>query len=250
MLEYRIQGARFGNYFFINTVLSFLSKKNNLKVKYEFEEQCKDLGVELFFGDKETNEKTVIIHNDNFLDYIMNNEIITNYCFKIQKDTYFQTKPFCLFLKKLYEKEEIRNKIIHKNQFNIRYNNNNDLFVHIRLGDVTHLTPGYEYYDYVIGRIQFTNGYISSDSIHNKIVTDLVTKYKLKVIQTNEVDTIKFASTCKHLILSHGTFSWLIGFLGFYSNVFYPKIQTQWHGDIFTFPEWNEVNLNVVKYNK
>ena len=50
-----------------------------------------------------------------------------------------------------------------------------------------------------------------------------------------------FASTCKNVILSSGTFSWLIGLLSYYSNIYYPKIYVKWHGDIFVFSEWTEV---------
>ena len=57
----------------------------------------------------------------------------------------------------------------------------------------------------------------------------------------NEVNTIMFASTCKNIVLSHGTFSWLIGLLGFYSTIYYQKITRFWQGDIFVFPEWNEI---------
>ena len=50
-----------------------------------------------------------------------------------------------------------------------------------------------------------------------------------------------FASTCKNIVLSHGTFSWLIGLLGFYSTIYYQKITRFWQGDIYVFPEWIEI---------
>jgi len=52
-----------------------------------------------------------------------------------------------------------------------------------------------------------------------------------------------FASTCNNLILSGGTFSWLIGFLAFYSkNIYYPlDNKNKWYGDIFIFPEWTGI---------
>ena len=34
------------------------------------------------------------------------------------------------------------------------------------------------------------------------------------------------------------------GFNGFFSNVYYPKIKTIWHGDVFVFPEWNEIDTS------
>jgi len=40
----------------------------------------------------------------------------------------------------------IKSNIIQKNKFKERYNNNNDLFIHIRLGDIEHFSPGIDYY--------------------------------------------------------------------------------------------------------
>ena len=42
----------------------------------------------------------------------------------------------------------------------------------------------------------------------------------------NEIETIQFASTCKNVVLSHGTYSGIIGYLSFYSNVYYCKVNT------------------------
>jgi hypothetical protein len=50
-----------------------------------------------------------------------------------------------------------------------------------------------------------------------------------------------FGSTAKNIILSGGTFSWLIGFLGFYSKILYPNFRCQWFGNIFIFDDWTRV---------
>jgi hypothetical protein len=53
-----------------------------------------------------------------------------------------------------------------------------------------------------------------------------------------------FGSTCKNIILTGGTFSWLIGFFSLKnSNVFYPELQDRWYGDIFSFSSWEKVNV-------
>lgn len=59
----------------------------------------------------------------------------------------------------------------------------------------------------------------------------------------NEIDTIMFGSTCKNIILSNGTFSWMIGVFGYHSTIYYPdpKLKECWHGDIFVFDDWNKV---------
>jgi hypothetical protein len=50
-----------------------------------------------------------------------------------------------------------------------------------------------------------------------------------------------FGSTTKNIILSGGTFSWLIGFLGFYSKILYPNFRCQWFGSIFVFDDWSRI---------
>ena len=61
-------------------------------------------------------------------------------------------------------------------------------------------------------------------------------------INSSEVETIMFGSTCNNIILSGGTFSWLIGFLAVKSEkIFYPEIKEKWFGDIFSFTNWNRI---------
>ena len=99
-------------------------------------------------------------------------------------------------------------------------------------------------YNKVIEDIQFTNGYISSDSLDHPICNELIQKYNLKPLLTEDcIDIIMFGSTCKNIILSNGTFSWMIGALGYHSTIYYPdpKLKQSWHGDIFVFEDWNKV---------
>ena len=50
--------------------------------------------------------------------------------------------------------DEIVNKIINNNLYKTRYGNNNDCFIHIRLGkSVEKWNPGFEYYDSVLSKL-------------------------------------------------------------------------------------------------
>jgi len=54
-----------------------------------------------------------------------------------------------------------------------------------------------------------------------------------------------FGSTCNNIVLSGGTFSWLIGFLAIKSeNIYYPELKEKWYGDIFSFLNWKNIYLN------
>ena len=175
----------------------------------------------------------------------------SNYIFKpsnivIHNDIWLQTKKYCLYLYKYFNNLVYKNKIIMSNVFKERYNNNNDLFIHLRLGDVQSNTLKVtKYYDNLLSKLDFENGYISSDSIQNETCKYFIKKYNLNIVNYSEVKTIMFGSTCNNIILSGGTFSWLIGFFAFYSeNIYYPYYENPWFGDIF------ETNTNWVCINK
>jgi hypothetical protein len=112
----------------------------------------------------------------------------------------------------------------------------------LRLDDASQYCPPLEYFDNAVSRVDFSDGYISSDSINHEICRYLIDKYNLKIFKDDEVGTIQFASTCKHIVLSGGTFSWMIGLLSFFSKVTFPIQKIVWHGDIFVFDEWNGIS--------
>ena len=153
-----------------------------------------------------------------------------------------QIPAFAIHLRNYFDEQQ---SIIRQcNQFRSRYGTNNDVFVHVRLGDIANLPVclKLDYYDTALLSIpSFEQAYISSDSIDHPICKQLIKKYNMHIVTKNEVDTIKFASTCKHVVLSTGTFSWLIGALAFDSNVYYPQHPRYkwWHGNIFVFDDWH-----------
>ena len=230
-----LQG-RFGNAFFQNMVLYFIAKKNNLHTGYRCHEQMNDLGIELFDGEN-TYSNTITLNDSNFFKILTEqNNANTSILFS---DMYAQTPEFSHFLRQYFNEPEQKQKIINKNRYNTQFNNNSDVFIHVRLGDIAHLNiHNFEYFDSVLQTISFENGYISSDTITHPTCQKLIEKYNLHIFQSNEVDTIHFANTCKYVVLSSGTFSWLIGLFSYYSKVYYPNIVKEWHGDIFCFSDW------------
>jgi len=234
----RIHHARFGNLFFINLVVHFICLKNKLKFDYKYYEKFKSLGIDLYIGNQ-TFTENLILSDENFFikmtgEKINKNIVVTN-------NSWFQTKDYCIFLKEYFSIEKIRGKVIQKNVYKTRYNKNNDVFIHVRLGDVQDKWNNtFEYYNGILEKMSFNNGYISSDTINSEICQKLINKYHLNIVNEDEVKTVMFASTCNNIVLSGGTFSWLIGFLAFYSNYIYYPIdkKDKWYGDIFIFEEW------------
>lgn len=242
----QFQGGRLGNRFFGNLALHFLAMKHNVPIHYTRESEFQQLGLTFF----KTNT-TRPLHNpipldmtdDNFVQ-IITQDLSGDHIFAM-KDTFFQTKDFALFLANHFAKPEIQAPIRRANPLQDRYKNNNSVFVHVRLGDMTHACPTKDYYQTALKAIPFQDGFISSDTSYHPLVEDLAAEHSLQILRTRdatEIELLQLASTCRYLVLSQGTFSFMMGILGFDTElVQWPQIKKVWHGDIFVIPEWKEV---------
>jgi len=258
-------GGRFGNIFIRNFVAEYIAKKNNLKIKYERYDQFEKLGIKLFIGEN-TYEETLLITDENIDNIIFNDNIFNIYAlnrnilfkqvsynpFNLTDYAWCQSSSIISHIRNIVNSE---NRVYNSNPYKERYGNNNDLFIHIRLGDALDLNynVSYEYYDNIISKIYYADNYknsphnntgisyITSDSINHDICQRLINKYGLKIYDSDEIDTVQFGSTCQNIVLSNGTYSWLIGLLSFKSNVHYPNIKVKWHGNIFVYPDWHKV---------
>jgi hypothetical protein len=224
--------------------ISILAKKHNLIVQYpiEYIEIMNKLGMILFNGSK-TYSNIKYINDNNFIHYLNLNSI--DFTFKIEY-CFFQTQEISDLVLK-YIRNECKENIIKNNQFKHRYNNNNDIFVHIRLGDVSNFRIDISYYINSIKKLQYDNIYISSDSINDDNIVNLKNIFNnVNILNYNEIDTIHFGSTCKNIILSQGSFSAIIGYMSFYSTVYYYYFKPTWCPlEIFEgkgFIKYNEIS--------
>lgn len=122
------------------------------------------------------------------------------------------------------------------------------VFVHIRLGDIAHrsnIIPSLEFYRMALLSCSFNEGFISSDSPSHPMVEILSRQFNLNIIQGGAEDTILFGAQFKNKVLSLGTFSWWIGFLGSQNNIIHPKQSNYdiWHGNIFCVENWQELDI-------
>jgi hypothetical protein len=227
--------GRLGNQILRNLAVSLIAEKFNLKVTYFNKDLIHRLGIHLFTGTHTYNRIQNLTDDNYFAIYNadhLNSELNPN-------QSYFQTKEITNFLYNYLHK--IKSTIIEKNPFQQRYNKNNDLFIHIRLGDVRDKNPGIRYYLKTMKTIQFDNLYISTDEKNHTIVKTLLKRYpNAKIITSDEITTFQYASTCKHIILSHGSFSAVIGYLSFFSSIYYPEydLNNLWYGDMFSINNW------------
>ncbi len=126
-------------------------------------------------------------------------------------------------------------------------------FVHVRLGDLleSHSQAGNRFAsaNYYRKALEDSNGgYISSDSPDDPIVKELCAEYSMELYQDSPENTIKFGAAFSKKVLSLGTFSWWIGFLGSQKEVICPNSRNfpKWHGNIFpptcSFLNWKYVD--------
>jgi hypothetical protein len=225
MSKTTLANGRLCNQIIRNFALSILAEKYDLHVEYSrYDEINNKLGIELFVGNKKYNE-TISINDRNYMNYF-NNDIKNNANFDVMRN-YFQTEEITTLLHHhLHTKKET---IINKNPYKERYKNNNDLFLHIRLTDVKKYNVGIDYYIHCINSLNYDNIYIGSDNFNDELIKKLKTLYpKVIFITKSPVETIQFGSTCKHIVLSHGSFSAVIGYLGFFSDVYFMNKDPKW----------------------
>jgi hypothetical protein len=244
--------GRFGNLLYINTFLHLYAKKNDLVCKYKYYDEFQELGIDLFSGNTIYTE-TIPLEESNYEDLFKSQIDPTTTTtppqkknLSIRNNVWLQNEHFSKFLRNYYNEPQQKSKIMTTNKYKDRYNNNQDLFIHVRLGDIkdTDCMTQYEYYDKAITLTQYEKAYISSDSIDHPICQRLIEKYNLIPFNDTVVNTIMFGSTCKNLVLSNGTFSWMLGIFGYHTtNIYYPTLIAKWHGNIFVFPDWTEITI-------
>lgn len=231
--------GRLGNQIIRNLAVSLIAEKHNIYVNYFNSNLITELGIILISGNNKYND-IIELNENNYFDIYNSNNL--NYNLD-PNNNFFQTKEIS---NKIYNYlHSIKSNIIEKNIFKERYNNNNDLFIHIRLGDIAHFNPGIDYYLNVIKKINNYNFiYISTDDQNHDIIKKIIEKYPNSYLSNmDEIRTFQFGSTCKNIILSHGSFSAIIGYLAFYSNIYYPKYDKnkKWYGDMFSINNWIEL---------
>lgn len=223
--ENRKNKGRLCNQVIRNLSLSLLAKKYDLYAEYSnYDNINNKLGIKLFVGSKKYCT-TITINNKNYMNYF-NNNIKNNANFNFMED-YFQTEEITTILYN-HLRSNMQN-IVDKNPFKERYNNNNDVFLHIRLTDAKKWNCGIDYYKHCINLLKYDNIYIGSDDFNDDLIKKIKILYPDAILfKENPIKTIQFGSTCKNIILSHGSFSAIIGYLGFYSNVYFPNKKPVW----------------------
>ena len=239
--------GRFGNHFIRNIAMSLLAKRHNLYIRYCSHELVESLGIDLFCGTTGHNDTKVLTDSTYFKFY--NSENLTCNFNPNTTHSYLQTREITNMIYDYLRTDEVHSKIISYNPFKDRYNNNNDLYVHVRLGDIIKFNPGLVYYINAIKNVKYDKLYISTESPDHEYIDTLLKEFPgSELIPYDEIKTIQFASTCKHIILSHGSFSAVIGYLAFFAeNVYFPEFEKDkiWYGAMNFIPSWKKLSYHI-----
>ena len=246
--------GRFANCMFRNFAVSSVARKHNLYVRsYAWDDVAMKLGISFYKSGKLAFDSPELeLTDNNFAEILFSG---CNLCANVvSHNCFFQTQDISQMLYNHLHVPDSRNKIMAANTYADRYQNNADIYIHVRLGDVIHLNPGLPYYLFVLSHIKQNNEfsgtiYVSSDSPEHETTRYLIDNCGAVLIDEPIDRTIQFASTCKYIILSHGSFSAFIGYLSFYSDIFYPKYDEAnvGHGNMFSIRDsnWNKVDCDV-----
>jgi hypothetical protein len=227
---------------FRNLAVSLMASKHNLSVGYAHPERMEQLGISLYRG-AYVYDRTYELNEFNYValyhrDHIQHN-LNANHA-------YFHTKEIIHIIYRHLHTPTVRSNIIAANPFRDRYLANHDLFIHIRLTDIVHSEPVKRYYRRKIDEIGFDRLYLSSDPPAHPMIDELLrTHSNARCIDLNDVEMVQFASTCRYVVLSHGATSAAIGYLAFFSDIFYPALNfdTMWHGEMFGIEGWKRCTL-------
>ena len=234
MTQTTAYNGRLGNQIFRNLAVSLIAEKNDLNVHYANAALIESLGIKLFSG-SQLHSTSLQLTDDNYFS-VYESGVRANLD---ANASYFQTQAISNLLYNHLRSAQAS--ILEKNPFQQRYQNNNDVHVHVRLTDVAHHNPGAQYYLEALASVgPYDTLYLSSDNLKHPIVEQIVAQHPATLLNYDEIKTFQFASTCRHQILSHGSFSAVIGYLSFFSEVHYPKYSSakMWYGDMFSIPGW------------
>ncbi len=230
--------GRLGNQIIRNIAVSFIAEKFDLYVDYSSKDIIDNLGIPLYCGSR-TFPTTIELNDDNYMS-ILNAETLNSNLYP--NNAYFQSKQIIDLIYKYLRSEKVMSSIKKRNEYKHLYEeNNNCVYMHVRLGDVVKYSPGASYYIKALREIEDKHGEIdmvnvSTDSPDHEIIRLIKEAHpNVKLINTKEEYTIKYAITHKRVIVSHGTFSAIIGYLC--NEVYYPCEKEKWYGEL-SVNEW------------
>ena len=229
-----------------NMAVSLLAEKFGLRVTYQYAEEMKTLGLNLFSGTK-VHPILFRLNDSNYMEVFNRNIFLANLNVMSER-CYLQTPEVATLIHTFLRRPSIATPVMAANPYKQFYKNDDTTFVHVRLTDVRHLSPGSRYFLKAIAATRFNTLYIASDDFEDEIIKEITAVYPNAILfSASPTETLQFGSTCRNVILSGGSFSAMIGMLAFFSQVQYPENAhiddrgRAWCGDMFSGHGWTKV---------
>jgi hypothetical protein len=259
--DWRLAGAlhtfashgRLGNKVFQNLAASLLAEKYNLVAHYAMGRECAELGLRLASGRGYMRGQAQSLRDADLRALL--EAPATQLPGSFLVDQYYQTPWFARHLRHAVL-PAMRQQLLAANPWRQRFGANSDTCVHARLGstsadnkdDVDSIMPLPEYFfPSLVAAVGTPPGrvVIATDRPADKGVAELARRFSAELLDLSPVQTVQYLASCAHLVLSDGTFSWVIGALAWNAtSVKYVPRQKAWHGDVYVFPDWEKVVVN------
>ena len=249
--------GRLGNRLFHNLAASALAEKYDLATEYDEDEAFTQLGLPLAFGSRRMVAGPAILVDDARFEELIAapSSSVLDARFQLSTSSFFQYHAFACRSRAWLRSPFVRNALLAANPWRERANANDDVFVHLRLGDIdkTHPHSSRAYTDYIsaIVNVTATDGgrkkgriVVASDEPNRFEVRAIVDHFSGEILDLDRISTWQFGMLCKHLVLSESTFSWAVAAMHFQqpdSNIRILKRRhiDGWMGStIFDFDDW------------
>lgn len=222
--------GQYGNNLFQLSAANLISKKCNKPIVSEIRSNI----LKIHQPENDVDETTEIVVNDtNFINLYKDSKLN---CHNIILEGFFQ-------------RPEIICEFIKHNEYFTDQNPKDNTFVHIRLGDFVKngMSLEYSFYEKALSKTNTENIIIATNDESHYIVKKTLDKYDASLIKDTPENTILFGASCQNKVLSLGTFSWWIGFLGnilhgkFVETTICPDHKRHNLGRIFPMFDWIEI---------
>lgn len=233
--------GRLCNQIIRNMAMSALAEEHDLKVRYHNYHLINNvLGIPLHSGSN-VHDGTMAVTGETYFDTLHCADLKHN--LDLNGDFFQEEEITNVLFQRLRRQQE---RIIARNPFSVRYRANEDLFIHVRLGDLETHTPGMWYFEYVLDNIPYDKVYLSTDSLSHPLIRRIIEHQpRVKLLGYSAERTLQAASTCKYIALTIGSFSAVIGYLAFFSEIYYPDIDRPRQAGskgMFTGKGWHAVS--------
>lgn len=222
--------GRYGNNLFQLSAANLISKRHNKTIISEIRSNIlKTHQPENYFD----NTTEIVVNDTNFIN--------------LYNDSELQHRN--IILTGFFQRPEIISEFIKHNEYFTDQNPKDNTFVHIRLGDFVKngMSLDYSFYEKALSKINTENTIIATNDESHDIVKKILDKYDASLIKDTPENTILFGASCENKVLSLGTFSWWVGFLGsilhgkFIKTTICPDHKRHNLGKIFPMFDWMEI---------